>query len=82
LECVGLTVSLASYDNFEELLVGANQMDDHFRTTDFENNMPVVLAYLVFGIIISLEPVAYTNTNTTKISAIPAARYNGGNGKV
>jgi glucose-6-phosphate isomerase len=32
---VGLTVSLAiGYDNFEELC-RANQMDDHFRTTDF-----------------------------------------------
>jgi glucose-6-phosphate isomerase len=44
---VGLTVSLAiGYDNFEELLAGSNQMDDHFRTTDFESNMPVVLALL------------------------------------
>tara|TARA_R110002126_G_scaffold51770_2_gene141413 strand:- start:4699 stop:6342 length:1644 start_codon:yes stop_codon:yes gene_type:complete len=44
---VGLTVSLAiGYDNFEELLAGANQMDDHFRTTDFESNIPVVLALL------------------------------------
>jgi glucose-6-phosphate isomerase len=32
------------YDNFEEL-AGANEMDEHFKTTDFEN-MPVVLALL------------------------------------
>ena len=44
---VGLTISLAvGYDNFEELLTGANEMDEHFKTTDFENNMPVVLALL------------------------------------
>jgi glucose-6-phosphate isomerase len=42
---VGLTISLAGYDNFE-LLAGANEMDEHFKTTDFENNMPVVLALL------------------------------------
>jgi glucose-6-phosphate isomerase len=34
------------YDNFEELLAGANEMDEHFKSTDFENNMPVVLALL------------------------------------
>jgi glucose-6-phosphate isomerase len=43
---VGLTISLAiGYDNFE-VLAGANEMDEHFKTTDFENNMPVVLALL------------------------------------
>jgi glucose-6-phosphate isomerase len=47
LSAVGLTISLAiGYDNFEELLAGANEMDEHFKTTDFENNMPVVLALL------------------------------------
>ncbi|MFT5251848.1 MAG: glucose-6-phosphate isomerase [Flavobacteriales bacterium] len=44
---VGLTISLAiGYDNFDELLAGANEMDEHFKSTDFENNMPVVLALL------------------------------------
>jgi glucose-6-phosphate isomerase len=28
------------------LLQGANQMDDHFKTTDFDKNIPVVLALL------------------------------------
>jgi glucose-6-phosphate isomerase len=32
---------------------GANEMDDHFKTADFDQNMPVVLALL--SIIISLE---------------------------
>lgn len=44
---VGLTISLAvGYDNFDELLNGANEMDDHFKTADFDKNMPVVLALL------------------------------------
>ena len=44
---VGLTISLAvGYDNFEELLEGANEMDTHFKTADFDKNMPVILALL------------------------------------
>ncbi len=44
---VGLTISLAvGFDNFDKLLKGANQMDDHFKTTDFDQNIPVVLALL------------------------------------
>jgi glucose-6-phosphate isomerase len=44
---VGLTISLAiGFDNFDELLSGANEMDDHFKTADFDQNMPVVLALL------------------------------------
>jgi glucose-6-phosphate isomerase len=44
---VGLTISLAvGFDNFEELLEGANEMDSHFKTADFDKNMPVVLALL------------------------------------
>ncbi len=44
---VGLTISLAvGYDNFDELLQGANEMDEHFKTTDFDKNMPVILALL------------------------------------
>ena len=44
---VGLSVALAvGYDNFEELLMGANEMDLHFETADFNNNIPVVLALL------------------------------------
>jgi glucose-6-phosphate isomerase len=44
---VGLTISLAvGYDNFDELLQGANEMDEHFKTADFDKNMPVILALL------------------------------------
>ncbi|QDO93419.1 glucose-6-phosphate isomerase [Formosa sediminum] len=44
---VGLTISLAvGYKNFESLLEGAHQMDEHFKTTDFKNNIPVVLALI------------------------------------
>ncbi len=44
---VGLTISLAvGFDNFDQLLKGANKMDSHFKTTPFENNIPVVLALL------------------------------------
>ncbi|TDE55041.1 glucose-6-phosphate isomerase [Flavobacterium sp. GT3P67] len=44
---VGLTISLAvGYDNFDELLEGANEMDEHFKTADFDKNMPVTLALL------------------------------------
>ncbi|RDI56923.1 glucose-6-phosphate isomerase [Flavobacterium glaciei] len=44
---VGLTISLAvGYDNFDELLQGANEMDEHFKTEEFDKNMPVILALL------------------------------------
>ena len=44
---VGLSVSLAvGFDNFDELLMGANEMDNHFKTADFDKNIPVVLALL------------------------------------
>jgi glucose-6-phosphate isomerase len=44
---VGLTISLAvGFDNFNKLLKGANQMDEHFETTSFDKNIPVILALL------------------------------------
>ncbi len=44
---VGLSISLAvGFDNYKELLNGAEEMDIHFKETDFENNIPVVLALL------------------------------------
>ena len=44
---VGLIISLAvGYDNFQKLLDGANEMDIHFKSTDFKKNIPVVLACL------------------------------------
>jgi glucose-6-phosphate isomerase len=44
---VGLSIALAvGPDNFEALLDGANDMDEHFATTPFEENIPVMLALL------------------------------------
>ena len=44
---VGLSISLAiGYSNFEALLEGARKMDDHFRETSFDKNIPVQLALL------------------------------------
>ena len=44
---VGLSISLAvGFDNFNELLTGANEMDEHFKTADFDKNIPVTLALL------------------------------------
>ena len=44
---VGLSVSLAvGFDNFDKLLKGANQMDNHFEESSFEKNIPVILALL------------------------------------
>jgi len=44
---IGLSIVLSiGYDRFEELLEGAHAMDQHFRTTPFEKNIPVVLALL------------------------------------
>ena len=44
---VGLSVSLAvGFDNFDKLLKGANQMDNHFEETSFDKNIPVILALL------------------------------------
>lgn len=44
---VGLSISLAvGFDHFDSLLNGAHQMDEHFKTADFDQNIPVVLALL------------------------------------
>ncbi|MDY8135215.1 glucose-6-phosphate isomerase [Aquimarina sp. 2201CG5-10] len=44
---VGLSISLSiGYDNFKELLEGAHEMDIHFKTTPFEENIPVILGML------------------------------------
>jgi glucose-6-phosphate isomerase len=44
---VGLSVSLAvGFDNFDKLLKGANQMDNHFEEETFDKNIPVILALL------------------------------------
>lgn len=44
---VGLSVSLAvGFQQFNEMLEGANRMDKHFRNEKLENNIPVQLALL------------------------------------
>lgn len=42
---IGLSICLSiGFDNFHELLAGAHAMDLHFRDTEFEQNIPVILA--------------------------------------
>ena len=42
---IGLSIALSiGFDNFEELLSGAHEMDKHFRTAPLEKNIPVTLA--------------------------------------
>ncbi len=44
---VGLSISLAvGFNNYKELLDGAEQMDLHFKDTEFDQNIPVILALL------------------------------------
>ena len=44
---VGLSIALSvGYDNFDNLLKGAYAMDVHFKTADFKENIPVVLALI------------------------------------
>jgi glucose-6-phosphate isomerase len=33
-------------DNFEEFLLGGHEMDEHFRTTPFEKNLPAIMALI------------------------------------
>jgi len=44
---IGLSISCyIGFQNFEQLLAGAHDMDNHFRSARFEKNVPVVLALL------------------------------------
>lgn len=44
---IGLSIVLAvGYENFEQLLKGAHEADIHFRTADFKENVPVLMALL------------------------------------
>ena len=44
---IGLSIALScGMDNFKQLLAGANTMDEHFRSTDFSHNLPVISALL------------------------------------
>jgi glucose-6-phosphate isomerase len=44
---IGLSIAVSvGMDNYEELLAGAFAMDEHFRTTPLERNIPVIHALL------------------------------------
>ena len=65
---VGLTIALSvGYENFEALLLGAQKMDQHFRTSPFKENLPVLLALL---------SIWYTNFYGAETEAIiPYTQY-------
>jgi glucose-6-phosphate isomerase len=45
---IGLSTMIAiGPDHFREMLAGFRAMDDHFRTADFEHNLPVLMGLLV-----------------------------------
>ncbi|MCF0070103.1 glucose-6-phosphate isomerase [Dyadobacter sp. CY261] len=44
---IGLSIACyVGFQNFEQLLSGAHEMDKHFRTTKLERNIPVILALI------------------------------------
>jgi glucose-6-phosphate isomerase len=44
---IGLSIACyIGYENFAELLQGAFEMDQHFKTAPFESNIPVILALI------------------------------------
>jgi glucose-6-phosphate isomerase len=44
---IGLSIALAiGYDSFEQLLRGAYETDTHFRNSEFDKNVPVLLALI------------------------------------
>ena len=44
---IGLSIALTiGYERFEDLLLGAHDMDEHFRTAPLKGNIPVLLALI------------------------------------
>lgn len=44
---IGLSIALTiGYDNFEKLLKGAESTDTHFKSADFRENIPVIMALI------------------------------------
>ena len=44
---IGLSIALyIGFDRFEELLTGAHEVDEYFRTAPFDQNIPVIMALL------------------------------------
>ena len=42
---IGLSIALTiGFDNFDQLLHGAHASDEHFKHTDFDKNIPVIMA--------------------------------------
>ena len=65
---VGLSIALATgFDSFTKLLDGARKMDNHFRESEFEENIPVIAALLT---------VWYNNFyNAESEAIIPYSQY-------
>lgn len=56
---IGLPICMAiGVDNFKKFLGGANLADEHFRNTDFDKNIPVLMALVSIWNINFLETVA------------------------
>ena len=44
---IGLSLMIGiGYDNFMEMLQGAHEMDEHFKGTDFKENLPVIMGLI------------------------------------
>ncbi|MCD6211768.1 MAG: glucose-6-phosphate isomerase [Sulfurovum sp.] len=44
---IGLSIALTiGFDRFVELLEGAHEMDKHFKETEFQDNLPIIMALL------------------------------------
>jgi len=44
---IGLSIALSiGYENFADLLSGAHAMDNHFKTADHDQNLPVIMALI------------------------------------
>ncbi|MEY8715001.1 glucose-6-phosphate isomerase [Francisella philomiragia] len=44
---IGMSIAFAiGYDNFEKLLAGAYSVDKHFKETEFDKNIPVIMGLL------------------------------------
>jgi len=65
---VGLSISLSvGFNKFDELLQGAFEMDEHFKNTNFNQNIPVIMA---------LIGIWYTNFFNSETEAIiPYTQY-------
>ncbi|HEU5400710.1 MAG TPA: glucose-6-phosphate isomerase [Terriglobales bacterium] len=47
MSAIGLSTMIAiGPDNFREMLAGAHELDEHFRTTPFERNLPAIMGLL------------------------------------